>query len=159
MNDRETAQVCALLAGATGWQPKPDTVRVWQALLADVPFGAGMAAARVIGTRMERWPSVAALRRQVAAAAGLLAPDFDEAFEQALDRDAAAHPAVVKARDLVGDQFYWRTGTPLDLRLAFREWYLPAKQRHDGDAVLAFDGAALGAGESMKQLPGGLSDG
>ena len=158
MTEREVAVLLAELEAVhRNWETKPGMLTLWHDALSDLPGDAVVAAAR-------RWrrshpfpPAVADLRRLVADDAGLLSPPLEVAWQQALARDTDAHPAVVAARDAVGDQWRWRTEEQQWLLRDFRDFYNETRKRFDEETVTG-DVLALGGATSMKQLPGGVTD-
>lgn len=159
MIEREVALLLAEIEAAhRGWETRPGMLTTWHECLADLDAAAVFAAARSWRRTQAFGPSIADLRRGVARAAGLLAPSVDEAFAQALSRAPDSHPLVVRVRDAIGDEFAWRTGDRGFLLRDFTAFYTPAARNYDLDVAVSAP-AGLGAGQSVKQLPEGVTDG
>lgn len=145
MTEQEALKVYGLLAAAwPAWKATDATVDLWTVMLADLDYTATVAAVRAMVALEDGWPSVAKVRRQVAADAGLLAPDFDRAWTEVVTacrrsgraggKPSWSHRAITEAVDAIG----WRSITDSDnldvVRGQWRKAYEGAAERARTDA-------------------------
>lgn len=114
------------------------TPDAWHHVLGDLPAADVEAAVIRLGRVQERPPSTATIRREVARAAGALAPDPDAALQSLLDVTAhdgegrsTLHPTVRGLYDALGGCRGIRDASPGTLRAQFRDLYAAASERHD----------------------------
>lgn len=129
MTPHETAQLLAVAAAAYPQYPlKPQTVEVYAELLADLPHAQVGTALRYLLATTDRWPSVAAIREQVAVTAGALPPTPGEAWEQVrrairTRSTKDLHPSVRKAADRIGWYDLRNSRNPETMRAHFWRVY------------------------------------
>lgn len=115
MTNDEALRIVTLMAAAhPAWKATEATVGLWCDMLADIDAQVGMAAARRLVATSDEWPSIPALRQEVADMAGLLPPPSEEAVEEVLTAARRfgrrgggdwSHPVVGEAVQSIG----WRT--------------------------------------------------
>lgn len=146
MTPSEAVQLLAVVSAA--WPQArvgEGTVQAWHQVLGDLPSEAVRDALLALARTNTHPPSAAEIRRRVAADAGLLSPDEDEAWQLA---NAVARaegvgrrelPEAVKmAYDAVGGAHALATQAGVTMRAQFRDFYRQARQRTD-DQTLADD--------------------
>lgn len=153
MTAAETVRLLAFLAAANpAMRVEDGTAEAWHVILALVPFETAMVPARRLVTTT-RWVAVSDIARGVAADAGMLAPDEEQAWEAATrvasnegEGRTTLHPAV--------EEVYWSfggAGGPLTsshsaVRAQFRDAYRTVAGRHDEERILGItDGGTLKA--------------
>jgi hypothetical protein len=143
----ETVRLLALVTRLWPWaQLQVGTPQAWQLAMDDLPYALVEQALLAVARTEQRPPTVATLRHQVAATAGLLAPDEDVAWGLALavaskegvGRKHLPGP-VAEAYDTVGGAHgMTMQGAPATVRAQYRDAYRAARDRHDR-ALLAGD--------------------
>jgi hypothetical protein len=158
MTKHEAARIVGILSAAhPAWRANEATVALWVEMLADLPNDAAMAAVRRLIATSGEWPSIAALRTEVARAAGMLPPPVDEACRQFLaaakGREFEAHPAVTATAAALGGWYSVRASTNLSVMVGqFRSLYADFRAREVADIVVEGGGVAALEGKQQPRL-------
>lgn len=141
MKRQEALRIVGMFAAAhPAWKATEATVELWCDLLADLPAAEASKAAKRLVASSDDWPSIARVRRAVAAELGLLPPTLDVAVRQFIDRAKGRttdlHPLVDETVQALGGWYQIRTASNVGVLVGqFRQLYEPAEARMVADAT------------------------
>lgn len=154
MDKHEAASIVALIAAAfPQWPAGRETVAVYVESFSDLPYDPTLEAVRKLIYTEDRWPTIATIRRSVAAGWGLLAPLPGEAWAEVSQRASNTHSesswSHTAIKTTVWTLGWWniRFSTNLEtMRAQFMRIYEEQRKRCDTETLAAPGMVALDAG-------------
>jgi hypothetical protein len=145
MNEREAASVIAILAAAfPQWPASRETVAVYVDALVDLDHQQVREAVRELIFTEERWPSIAAIRRQVAIRSHVLAPTPVDAWAEVTRHSANggrkslpawSDPAISETVTAIGWWNICASSNLETLRAQFLRLYEEVRKRSDATVL------------------------
>lgn len=146
MNRGEAVRVVATLSAAyPSWNAGKETVGVYVELLKDLEYEQVLEAVSDLICTEEWCPSVATVRRRVAAKKGVLAPPAVEAWDEVIDKVRQvglrgggaewSHPAIKQTVRAIGWNQICQSTNVDTLRAHFLKMYQDLRSSSDNDAV------------------------